>query len=81
MIDRNDLFFHNKATFKWPHRLTVRTSGFHPENSGSIPGGVTTKTDWKIDPYPKKWTQKCPLFDSVKLLSYEQKNIHKGTDR
>ena len=24
-----------------PHRLTVRTSGFHPGNRGSIPRGVT----------------------------------------
>ena len=35
----------------------------------------------EADLYPKKWTRKCPLFDSVKLLSYEQKNIHKGTDK
>ena len=26
-----------------PHRLTVRTSGSHPGNRGSIPRGVTTK--------------------------------------
>ena len=26
-----------------PHRLTVRTPGFHPGNRGSIPLGVTTK--------------------------------------
>ena len=25
----------------WSHRLTVRTSGFHPGNPGSIPGGIT----------------------------------------
>jgi hypothetical protein len=25
----------------WPHRLTVRTPGFHPGNRGSIPRGVT----------------------------------------
>ncbi len=27
----------------WPHRLVVRTPGFHPGNRGSIPRGVTTK--------------------------------------
>jgi hypothetical protein len=27
----------------WPHRLTVRTPGFHPGNRGSIPREVTTK--------------------------------------
>ena len=27
----------------WPHRLTVRTPGFHPGNRGSIPRGVTIK--------------------------------------
>ena len=26
----------------WSHRLTVRTSGFHPDNPGSIPGEITT---------------------------------------
>ena len=26
-----------------PHRLAVRTSGFHPGNRGSIPRGVTKK--------------------------------------
>ncbi len=26
---------------RWPHRLVVRTSGFHPVNRGSIPLGVT----------------------------------------
>ena len=26
-----------------PHRLTVRTPGFHPGNPGSIPGEVTNK--------------------------------------
>ena len=26
-----------------PHRLVVRTAGFHPANRGSIPRGVTTK--------------------------------------
>ncbi len=27
--------------FQWPHRLTVRTSLFQGENTGSIPVGVT----------------------------------------
>ena len=27
-----------------PHRLTVRTPGFHPGNPGSIPGEITTKS-------------------------------------
>lgn len=27
----------------WPHRLTVRTSGSHPDNRGSIPREVTKK--------------------------------------
>ena len=26
-----------------PHRLSVRTSGFHPGKGGSTPPGVTTK--------------------------------------
>ena len=25
----------------WPYRLSVRSSGFHPGKSGSIPGGAT----------------------------------------
>ena len=25
----------------WSHRLSVRSSGFHPGKSGSIPGGTT----------------------------------------
>lgn len=25
----------------WPHRLVVRTAGFHPANWGPIPHGVT----------------------------------------
>ena len=25
----------------WSHRLMVRTPGFHPDNPGSIPGGIT----------------------------------------
>ena len=25
----------------WSHRLTVRTSGSHPDNPGSIPGEIT----------------------------------------
>ena len=25
----------------WPHRLSVRTSGFHPEKRGSTPLGAT----------------------------------------
>ncbi len=29
--------------FSWPHRLAVRTQGFHPCNPGSIPGGVTLR--------------------------------------
>ena len=29
-----------KSSF-WSHRLSVRTSGFHPEKSGSTPGGAT----------------------------------------
>ncbi len=28
----------------WPHRLTVRTPGFHPGNRGSIPREVTKKS-------------------------------------
>ncbi len=31
-----------------PHRLMVRTPGFHPGNPGSIPGGVTTKPPTKV---------------------------------
>lgn len=27
----------------WPLRLTVRTPGFQPDNTGSIPVGVTKK--------------------------------------
>ena len=27
----------------WPHRLSVRTPGFHPGKSGSTPGGATIK--------------------------------------
>gem|GEM_PF-1688130 len=27
----------------WPHRLMVRTSGFHPGNRGSIPLGAKRK--------------------------------------
>ena len=27
----------------WPHRLTVRTSGSHPDNRGSIPREVTIR--------------------------------------
>lgn len=27
----------------WPHRLSVRTSGFHPEKRGSIPRGATNR--------------------------------------
>lgn len=30
--------------FSWPVRLTVRTSGFHPGNRGSIPLRATEKT-------------------------------------
>ena len=28
-------------TFKWSHRLSVRTPGFHPGKRGSIPRGTT----------------------------------------
>ena len=31
-----------------PYRLAVRTPGSHPGNPGSIPGGVTKKTFWRI---------------------------------
>lgn len=30
-----------KDLTSWPLRLVVRTSGFHPDNRGSIPLGVT----------------------------------------
>jgi len=30
-----------RFVFIWSHRLTVRTSGFHPGNRGSIPRGTT----------------------------------------
>ena len=29
------------GTTNWPIRLSVRSSGFHPGKSGSIPGGTT----------------------------------------
>ena len=32
-----------KAFFEWPHRLVVRTVGFHPRNMGSTPVGATIK--------------------------------------
>ncbi|MFA6131292.1 MAG: hypothetical protein WC730_03485, partial [Patescibacteria group bacterium] len=41
---------------------------------------ATSALNVRCDLYPKKWTRKCPLFDSVKLLPYEQKNIYEGTD-
>ena len=52
MLYRASHFFQEKCEYKrfvttvktWPHRLTVRTSGSHPENPGSIPGEVTMKT-------------------------------------
>ena len=33
-----------------PHRLTVRTPGFHPGNPGSIPGEVTTNISYAMIP-------------------------------
>ena len=33
----------------WPHRLTVRTPGSHPDNRGSIPREVT-----KLKPPPQR---------------------------
>ena len=33
----------------WPHRLTVRTSGSHPGNPGSIPGEVTIRDSSDLD--------------------------------
>lgn len=36
--------------FFWrPHRLTARTSGFHPGNRGSIPLGVTMTSHFMSD--------------------------------
>ena len=33
----------------WPHRLTVRTSGFQSENRGSIPREVTKARTKEVD--------------------------------
>lgn|GEM_PF-5286722 len=33
--------FNSHSWCSWPHRLMVRTLGFHPSNGGSIPPEVT----------------------------------------
>ena len=43
----------------WPYRLSVRSSGFHPGKSGSIPGGATEQVQMYLDKEsfsgPKDW--------------------------
>ena len=45
MVDKPTSFSYNGTQHSYvlarPHRLTVRTPGFHPGNPGSIPGEVT----------------------------------------
>gem|GEM_PF-5503929 len=49
-----------------PHRLTVRTSAFQAGNPGSIPGGVISMKNYKMDKV-KYIRSKAPLTRAPRL--------------
>ena len=51
----------------WSHRLTVRTSGFHPGNPGSIPGGITKAK--RKTPLLEKWCFSFCLCEEILTLA------------
>ena len=56
------LFMKKVSYLHWSHRLTVRTSGSHPGNRGSIPRGITkVKTPLGVFTFCPK-NSPCGLF-------------------
>ena len=64
MVDKPTSFSYNGTQHSYvlarPHRLTVRTPGFHPGNPGSIPGEVTNIACY--DTLPRRGVFICVLF-------------------
>ena len=63
---------------KWSLRLSVRTSGFHPEKRGSIPLGTTTGEIF-ISPFLLPYTLKPnkinTLINQWDLIRYDYSSI------
>ncbi len=70
----------NRSVNAWPHRLEVRTPGFHPGNRGSIPLGVTKYQDYIPSAYIILMIKHPTLGIEFNLMGYVVPGSYKDTD-